>query len=428
MKPQIIFINRVYPPVHGATGRVMRDLAQGFVESGWDVRVITSGARAGQERDGKVAVRRVKGAGKPKSVIGYVVVLLRLFFAALALPKIAKGAQDAPIVVTMTDPPMLAVLGWFLQRVKGYRHMHWCQDLYPDLFPVIGVKFPAFLQKAMEQVALRAMRAADKIVVVGRCMAVRLADKGIDKARLSVIPNWPDAELLHDVAGESAGFGDDHFFSDAVRSPDEQVKDKPKFRILYAGNIGRAHPIDTILQAAEVLNKDHPEIEFVFVGDGPEFEKVSQMRALKHLDTIRLLPYQPAHKLRDLMESGDVHLVAMKDEGLGMLVPCKLYSGLAVGRPCVWIGPREGEGGKVIRDYGAGEVVVGNDVRGLIDIIRRYRNEPEAWFAAQKAAAKAGQVFVPGASKHAWIKRAEDVFGKAYFAGAAKRTKRKRAA
>jgi len=413
MKPKIIFVNRVYPPLHGATGRVLRDLAKAFVRDGWDVRVIASGDLHGGERDGAIAVSRVKGAVKPKDILGYVVTWLRLFFAALSLPKAKKG-EPQPVIVTMTDPPMLPVIGRMVQRLKGYRHIHWCQDLYPDLFPIINVKFPGFVQKILHGFVYRAIGAADKVIVIGRCMARYLTDQGIEKSRVSVIPNWPDREILKGKAGALPIDKMDEMpeaMRSGVRDRDEQLKDTPKFRVLYAGNIGRAHPIDTILQAAEVLNKDHPEIEFVFVGDGPEFEKVSKLRSLKHLDTIRLLPYQPAHRLRALMESGDVHLVAMKNAALGMLVPSKFYGSIAAARPSILLGPRESEIGRIIEDYNCGQIVRDDDVRGLIEAVRYYRTNPDAWFDAQKAAAKAGQVFVPKASTHAWVKRVREVCG-----------------
>ena len=159
-----------------------------------------------------------------------------------------------------------------------------------------------------------------------------------DPRQITVIPNWPDFELVspenrknfndHSPADEAPAVNLEHY-----RKPEEQVKLGPKFRVLYAGNIGRAHPIDTILDAAEQLNAQQPDIEFVFVGDGPRYDKIAAERSRRNLDNIRLLPFQPINRLKDLMESGDIHLISMKEEAAGLLVPSKLYAALAAQRP-----------------------------------------------------------------------------------------------
>ncbi len=103
-RPTVVFINRVYPPMRGATGRVLRDLAQAFAEKGWDVTVVTAGPRTRREYDGSVRLFRVKAPVKAKKTRSYMRVWLKLFWTALNMPR-----RD--LVITMTDPPMLVVAG-----------------------------------------------------------------------------------------------------------------------------------------------------------------------------------------------------------------------------------------------------------------------------------------------------------------------------
>ncbi|MGB0720348.1 MAG: glycosyltransferase family 4 protein [Bdellovibrionales bacterium] len=404
-KPSILFINRVYPPGRGASGRLLRDLARAFARKGWQVTVVTTGPQAVKERDGSVKVIRVKGAEKPGHALSYLWVLVKLSVAALRRPRV-------DLVVSMTDPPFSVLLGALIKRVKKSKHIHWCQDVYPDLLPVFGYRLPGGVHKVMARITRNAMRRADKVIVIGRCMAKHLGYRGIAPKMMSVIPNWPEGVLLRDAAQDSAAIGD-VAVTDKTRFRDyqDQAKTSAKFRILYAGNIGLAHPIDTILEAALVLREEHPEIEFLFVGDGPRYDEISKFRARENLDTIKLLPYQPLHRLKTLMESGDVHLVSMKREAEGMVVPSKVYAAMAAGRPCVFIGPQGSEAARVVQDFKAGCVVEPGNVRDLVRAIRTYRFEADAWFAAQKGATQAGQVFVPKSSINAWISRAEAVLG-----------------
>lgn len=411
-RPSILFINRVYPPVRGATGRILRDLARNFAREGWQVTVITTGPKALKERDGAVRVIRVKGPQKPKGSLGYLWVWLKILFVALRLPA-------TNLVVTMTDPPFLACAGAIIKRVKKNKHMHWCQDLYPDVFPALDVHFPRFIMRWMRKRSRRAMQGADKIIVIGRCMARHLSETGIAPKSMSVIPNWPDQELV--LPAGRAGQGDEledeedevvKFESaaeHAYRAHHQQVKTGPKFRVLYAGNIGHAHPIDAILKAAEILQDSHPEIEFLFAGDGPRYDEIASLRSTKHLDNIRLLPYQPLNRLRELMESGDVHLISLKEQAAGMMVPSKLYAALAAQRPCILVGPAHSEVAKVLVDFKAGDVVPEGHVEQLVERIVAFRMDGEHWFKAQEGAIEAGGIFTPRASIGAWMERAKSV-------------------
>lgn len=407
-RPSVLFINRVYPPVRGASGRVLRDLAQGFVRAGWDVTVLTTAPQAVIEDDGPVRVIRIKGPAKPGNAVVYGWGWIKLLVAALRLSPVN-------LVITVTDPPMIVVAGEIIHRVKKAKHMHWCQDLYPDVLPALGLKLPGFVMSPLKAMSRCAMRRADKVVVIGRCMAQRLSQDGFDPQQIAFIPNWPDAELMEGVvraapshALELEGLAYDEI-ANGYRSHEDQIKHGPKFRVLYAGNIGRVHPLDTVMKAAELLQETHPEIEFVFVGDGPRNDELAKERARRNLDNIRLLPYQPASKLPDLMASGDVHLISLRKSAEGMVVPVKLYAALAVQRPCIFIGPEHCETAMVIRDFQVGSVVQQGDFEGLAEEIRQMRLSSDKWFAAHEGSKAASRVFLPAESITAWTQRARAI-------------------
>lgn len=407
-RPSVLFINRVYPPYKGATGRVLRDLAQAFARDGWDVTVLTAGLQPSVEKDGAVTVKRVK-AMAAKSLLAYGLIWVKLLWAALRMPKYQ-------MVVTLTDPPLLVVVGRIVARVKRSHHIHWCHDLYPDILPILGLKISPRMMQIMRDISRRAMKSCDRVVVVGRCMARHLAHTGLDMTKVTVIPNWPDFELtsLPQVkpvkirAAANFNMADMEASKELLKRRPFFVDEDPKFRVLYAGNLGRAHPVGTILDAAALLIADHPEIEFVFVGEGPGFDRIAQERARRGLDNIRLLPTQPSARLRDLMESGDVHLISMKHEAAGMLVPSKLYAALATGRPCILIGPDQTETARVINEYGAGKVLPQGQPRKLALEILKFRTDGDTWFAAQSGALRAGQEFSPPHAISTWIKGARD--------------------
>lgn len=403
-KPSVTFVNRVYPPERGATGRVLRDLAVGFVRDGWDVSILTTGEKASQEYDGPIRIIRVKAPLKSKSVLSYLNVWLKLYLKGLSIK-----APD--LFISMTDPPLLVSAVQRIAKKKGIKHIHWCQDLFPDILPSLGIKLAAYQKRYLKKTSVRAMKACDKIVVIGRDMGKLLIHSGIEARKISVIPNWPDRELVSEVS-----------ISKKRKLPrvknarpfDELLKKdakSPRFRVLYAGNMGRAHPIRPILYAAEKLSVLQPDIEFVFIGDGHNYQRLVRERSKKGLDNLRFLPYQPIETLREVMQSGDLHLVTMRKKAAGMLVPSKFYSAIAVQRPCVLVGPQDCEVANVIRDFECGSVVDQGNVKALVDTIMAYRKDSDKWLNAYEGAQKASKVFVPDESIGAWIKRARMVVG-----------------
>ncbi len=412
-KPSILLINRTYPPVRGATGRLLRDLAYALAQKDWQVTILTAADSATLEflsqgkdtaEDGDVArekiaqnikIKYVKCPRNYKSAPFYLSLWLRIFFAALFMKR-----HD--VVLTMTDPPLTVVIGRFVALLKKSKHVHWCHDIYPDLFKPLGVRLPKFLKRYLAGLSHRSLKSCDKIVVLGRCMVQRIMDKGIPMDNIALIANWADFEIIAPSGKKSKGTGEMDLTSIA-KKPEEMFRDdSPKFRILYAGNIGRAHTMRSIIEAAAILSK-HSEIEFVFIGDQHAHSILARERTKRGLENIKFMPYQPIERLKEVMESGDIHLVSMRNEVKGLLVPCKFYSGLAVGRPTVFIGPEDSEISHIIEEYGAGKVVPVGKAKALAKAIYDYRTDGEDWFQGQEGALRAAQAYHPSQSLHKWL-------------------------
>ena len=427
-QPSILFINRVYPPARGATGRILRDVARSFSKDGWKVTIVTSDPQARRggivdAQDGPIMVKRVPGYNPHKSAWGYIKVWGRLL-------RCAAKQDKHDIVVSLTDPPMTVVMGGLIAKWKKSAHVHWLQDMYPDLFPVLGYKIPAPFMKLMRKWSRRALRRCDKIVVIGRCMAARLVQSGIKAGSITVIPNWPDMELLaSDRPKTDYRNKKKREKKKIARDFDDLIKDEnPKFRVLYSGNLGRAHPFKTVLDAAAMLQDEYDDVEFLFVGDGSRFDNMVAERNRRQLSNVRFLPHQPASRLRDLMESGDIHLVTMEDGADGMIVPSKIYSALAVARPCIFMGPKTCEAARVIKDFGAGDVIRKKDAKALVASVRKFRKDGKAWHAAHNGADEAGKVFVPDEAIRAFKKRIYDILGLPFDDEKTKKAPRKTAA
>lgn len=388
--PSILFLNRVYSPGRGATGRILRDVAEAFAREGWHVHVLTTGDQAETRAQEGVQITCIKAPLNKQTAFAYGWVWFKLWLAALKMPP-------CDIVVTMTDPPMQILIGNAYARLKKARHIHWCQDLYPDLLPALGIRLPSFLMRYLRRLSRRAMKQADRIIVIGRCMARYLVQTGLNLSELTLITNWPDREILAPA-------------KEAERMYDAQSRifydEKPRFRVLYAGSIGRSHPMKTIMDAVTRLNETHPDIEFMFVGDDKGHDRLARQRDRLGLSNIRMLPFQPPGRLRQMMESADAHLVSLNDEAAGQMVPSKFYSAIAAGRPCLYIGPPDTEISQVVDYFHCGLNIPNGDVQTLIRAILAFRDNADIWQEAHEGSIKARSVFLPDQSINAFIKRA----------------------
>ncbi len=399
----ITFINRVYPPVHGATGRLLKDLAKAFARDGWGVTIITTGDKNTTEQDGTITIHRVKAKQNPCSKFDYALILLKLMLKGLFLPK-------PDILVTKTDPPFLVIAGDTISRFKKCPHIHWCQDLYPDVLPALGIDASSNLMLWLKDKNAQAMATCDRIIVNGRCMGRLLSNQGHDPRKITVIPNWANLELITPPTTEHKPSPPPNVHTVSSSKPHkDQIKSGPRFRVLYAGNLGLAHPVETIIEAAAIVAEAEPAVEFMFVGQGKGYDTLIELRTRKHLENIKLMPVQPADRLPALMQSGDIHLISMHEQAAGCIVPSKLYSAFAAGRPCIFVGPAASETAKSIEDFKAGHVLPQGDAETLASTIISYVHDSVQWFSAQEGAMKAAETFQPKQSIETWIQRAQSV-------------------
>jgi glycosyltransferase involved in cell wall biosynthesis len=281
----------------------------------------------------------------------------RALVLALALPRF-------DVVATLTTPPIIGLVGTILRRLKRSRHVYWSMDLHPDASLALGRMSPR-----NPVVALLAWlsdfvyRQADKVVVLGPYMADRILAKRARPDRVTTIPVWSRRDEVYPMS--RAG----HPLREALGLAD-------KFVAMYSGNLGLAHAFDEFLEAARRL-RDRPDVAFLFVGGGPRLAEVVAAKQAEGLDNLRLLDYFPREQLHASLTVADVHLISMRREMTGIVVPGKLYGAMASGRPTLFVGPEHCESADTIRQSECGVTVRLGDVDGLVEAVTLLADDPE---------------------------------------------------
>lgn len=371
---RVLLLNQVFYPDSAATAQHGWDLARHLRAHGHEVTAIASrslygdaGATLAKEEivDGVRIVRVGKSLfgkrGFVARAIDFALFYVAALLAALRLPK-----HD--VVVCFTTPPFIAYAGLILRLCKGTRCVQWVMDLYPDVAIEFGaMRRGSLATRFFEWLGTRMTKKCDRSVVLGRCMRDRLVAKGVPAERIELVNVWSDDEELRPIDRAANGYRREWAIGE-------------RFLVMYSGNFGLGHDIETFLAAAESLRNDE-RIRFAFVGSGKRKAEVEAFVRDRGLANCIIAPVQPRERLGELLSAADAHLVTLKEASLGLMVPSKFYGIIGAARPVLYVGPPDSEVGRSIDETGCGVSIRLGDSATLADRIAALaadRNSGEA--------------------------------------------------
>ncbi|GAB4187473.1 MAG: glycosyltransferase family 4 protein [Phycisphaeraceae bacterium] len=381
---RIILLNQAFYPDHAATAQHAHDLARHLVRHGHDVAVVASRSIYGSKGAALPKYENVDGIEVHrvgKSLFGKSTILARMIdfalFYVLALTKVMT-IRRPDVIVPFSTPPFIVLVGWMLKVFKRCKVVYWVMDLYPDVPIAFGLMKPTSpTARLLERLHRFCFRHCDRSVVLGRCMRDLLLSKDIPAEKIALIPPWADVEELEPLPRDD----------NPLRTEWELHNN---FIVMYSGNLGLAHDIDTI-RGAMVALKDRPDIRFVFIGGGKHMTQLQSFCEEQKLDNVLFKPYQPREAIRASLSLADLHLISQAESMTGLLVPSKLYGIMAAGRASVFIGNEKAEVGRVLQETGSGRIVPVGDVQGLTETIIGLADDPEACRRMGDAARQAMQ-------------------------------------
>jgi glycosyltransferase involved in cell wall biosynthesis len=374
---RLIFVNRFFHPDQSATSQMLSDLAFALAARGQKVSVITSRQRfdapaarlpAREVIDGvdiyRVPTSRFGRSYLPGRVVDY------FAFCATAAWTLFRLARRGDVIVAKTDPPMLSLIAAPIARLRRAHLVNWLQDIFPETAEAlkVGGALAHAAYRPLHWLRNPSLRRADMNVVLGERMADQLVGLGVDGARIRVIANWANGDLIRPIASSENALRREWGLADT-------------FTVGYSGNFGRAHDIDTMLAAIAATQaechapnpvspaRSAPTIAWVFIGSGAMLQPLKAALAHRGLNGAIFKPYQPRQRLAESLSAIDVHLVSLRPELEGLIVPSKFYGIAAAGRPAIFIGDRDGEIARLLRKHGSGLTVAQGDGAALAQAV-----------------------------------------------------------
>jgi len=201
---------------------------------------------------------------------------------------------------------------------------------------------------------------------VGEVMRETVIDRtnaGLSEEDVSVIHNWADEDFIEPLAKADNQFSETHGLLD-------------RFTLLYSGNIGLFHDLETVTRAMPAVDDD---VVFQVIGEGDNKERIVEIAEKLGVrgDKVRFLPYQPLEDLPYTLTSGDVSIVTVKEEFKGICVSSKLYTSLAAGMPILAVVADGSDEAKIVNEHDAGVQVTQGETEAVAEAVEHWIADPD---------------------------------------------------
>lgn len=347
---KILFIHQFFRPELAPTSVLLTDFARFLGAQGHEVTIICGAAGyAGVEASARPNAKVVNvpafkfGRDRSARLLSYASFLVLALAKALCLPS-----QD--VVITMTTPPLTSLIGACLKKFGGVKHYVWEMDMYPDIAVNLGVVSPTSLfTRTMGRLADLGRSHADRIIALGDCMRDRLLARGVPADRIRIAGNWADGALF---------------------KPEPRPIPHDQLTVVYAGNLGLGHDVETLFKAMLHLRSDAC-LQFLFVGGGERMKTLESSCEEAQLENVRFTSYVTRQSLNEIMKTADIGLVTQNPDCVGAIVPSKFYSIAAVGVPILYIGAAHATPARLIDQFQCGWFVPAGQSHVLESLLRR---------------------------------------------------------
>lgn len=371
---RVTLVNQFFPPDLSPTAHLTASLAAHLAAAGHDVTVLTGGtgyvdAVAVDGPTTTPAPYRVvhmwtPALGKasiPKRLADYATFLAGAVWRMARLPR-----QD--VVISLTTPPFV-VLAALTHRLRHRRTrvVLWSMDCYPDVVERLGsvsMRRGGPASRVLRAVNRWTFRRLDHVVVLDEAMRDLLRDgygTSDGGPPMTVVPNWEPLDAFPPPTPGDPGPWDGYEDADLA----------DRFVVLYSGNLGYGHPVDTVLAAADEVAAE--DVAWLFMGGGARWDELAPRSAARHV--IRR-PYVAKAVTPQVMAGAGCALILLADEALGVMSPSKLHANLAAGLPIVYVGPEGSNVDAAIARFGCGVSLRTGDATGLAAAVRRLRDDP----------------------------------------------------
>ncbi|WP_214721737.1 glycosyltransferase family 4 protein [Exiguobacterium sp. s192] len=358
---KILILSEFFYPDKSSTPKVLTELAEDLVNNGLEVEVICSNHSykgslklSKKETVNGIKISRINSSNFSRdSKLGRIINYMS-FTANLFVKLLFSNKYDSILVVS--NPPLIPFIAYLNKLIKNKPYYYLVHDVYPDIAVEVGaIKKDSMPYKLMNNINQLAIKNTEKLIVLGKDMKDIFLKKGVEEQSIKIITNWSKKYELSLEKTDNAFYKERELIS--------------TLNIVYTGNIGRFHDIETIVEIAKVSMKDLPNVRFIFVGDG--FKRPELEQAIKNgTSNIIISDYQYDDSYLDVLSGADLFISTLSPRIKGLGVPSKTYSYLAAGKPIIAIMEKGTEIGDLVENENLGIRADSMEVGKVIEFIK----------------------------------------------------------
>jgi glycosyltransferase involved in cell wall biosynthesis len=272
-----------------------------------------------------------------------------------------KGHQY-DLLLVVSNPPVAPILAPLARRPYGLL----LYDLYPQILNNMGyLSSSHWLYVMWQKLNQWTLERASSIFTLSSGMAAEILMDlplgSITRQDIDVTPPWNNTQLVRSVPPS-----DNQFMSNAGLTG--------HFVVLYAGNMGLTHPLETLIEAARHL-ETHPQVQVLMVGDGAK--RLALEHQAKELKNIRFLPFLSNKDFSECLFASSVVVIALDSKASSNSVPSKTYNALALGKPLLVLAGEQSEISRLVDSYQVGLRVDPNSPMAFAEAIRELISHPD---------------------------------------------------
>lgn len=266
-------------------------------------------------------------------------VLNYLSFAASSLVYCLFIASRPNVVYAFHPPLTVGLTASLISLLRRIPVVYDIQDMWPDTLRATGMINNTHALSVVAKFCHWVYRSVDHLVVLSPGFKRLLTQRGVPEKKIDIIYNWADEIALQAPQGQLP-----------VNFPKSD-----RFRILFAGNMGKAQALDAVLDAALLLQQRNSNVSFVLLGGGIEVDRLKNRANELLLGNVVFLPPVPMSEVGTLLKAADALLVHLrKDPLFKITIPSKTQAYMAVGKPMLMA--VDGDAADLIRQSRGGVV------------------------------------------------------------------------
>lgn len=343
------------------------DICEELVQRGHEVTVVTGvpnypegeiypGYEKGRRREETVNGVKIYRCFTIPRKSGALYRLLNYFsfaFSSTAFVKKIKASDGAAfdaVFVNQLSPVMMGSAALAYKKKHKVPVLLYCLDLWPESLIAGGIRRGSLIYRIFHKISQRIYRGADRIMITSGMFTGYLQQEfGVAADNVEYLPQYAEG-----------------IFEPLPFKEKEETVD-----LMFAGNIGAAQSVHTILEAALLLRDDYPQIRWHIVGSGSDLQRLKDFAKEKRLEQVIFHGRHPLEKMPDFYQMADAMLITMQsDPVISLTLPGKVQSYMAVGKPL--IGAIDGETAKVISEAACGFCGKAEDASALAENIKKF--------------------------------------------------------